>query len=53
MITSIENGNAVTTNSFLLSGTGEDDKKFEDEAIQIDIAHNVAETVAHNQKGQA
>jgi proteasome lid subunit RPN8/RPN11 len=53
IITSVEKGKAVLTNSFLLSGTGEDDKKFEDEAIQIDIAHNAAETVAHNQKGQA
>jgi proteasome lid subunit RPN8/RPN11 len=53
IITSIEQGKAVTTNSFLLSGTGEDNKKFEDEAIQIDIAHSFAETVAHNQKGQA
>ena len=53
VITSIEQGKAVTTNSFLLSGTGEDNKKFEDEAIQIDIAHNVTEAVIHNQKGQA
>jgi proteasome lid subunit RPN8/RPN11 len=53
IITSVEKGRAVLTNSFLLSGTGEDDKRFEDEAIQIDIAHNAAETVAHNQKGQA
>ena len=53
IITSIEQGKAVTTNSFLLSGTGEDNKKFEDEAIQIDIAHNVTEAVIHNQKGQA
>src|SRR5580692_12647882 len=51
IITSIEQGKAVTTNSFLLSGTGEEDKKFEDEPIQIDIAHNVAEVAAHNQKG--
>jgi proteasome lid subunit RPN8/RPN11 len=53
IITSIEQGKAVTTNSFLLSGTGEEDKKFEDEPIQIDIAHNVAEAVASNQKGHA
>jgi proteasome lid subunit RPN8/RPN11 len=53
VITSIEQGKAVTTNSFLLSGTGEDNKKFEDEAIQIDIAHNVTEAAIHNQKGQA
>jgi proteasome lid subunit RPN8/RPN11 len=53
IITSIEQGKAKTTNSFLLSGTAEDNKKFEDEAIQIDIAQNVAETVTHNQKGSA
>jgi len=53
IITSVEQGKAVITNSFLLLGTGEDDKKFEDEAIQIDIAHSAPETMAHNQKGQA
>jgi len=47
IITSIEQGKAK------LSGTAEDNKKFEDEAIQIDIAQNVAETVTHNQKGSA
>jgi proteasome lid subunit RPN8/RPN11 len=51
IITSIEQGKAATTNSFLLRGTGEDDKKFEDEAIQIDIPANVAAPAAHNQKG--
>jgi proteasome lid subunit RPN8/RPN11 len=53
IITSIEKGKASTTNSFLLSGTGEEDKIFEDEAIQIDIAANLATTEAYNQKGQA
>jgi proteasome lid subunit RPN8/RPN11 len=53
VITSVEQGEAQLTNSFLLSGTGEDDKRFEDEAIQIDIAELTAETKAHNQKGQA
>ena len=53
VITSVEQGKAAITNSFLLSGTGEDDKKFEDEAIQIDIAHELAGAVAHNQKGPA
>jgi proteasome lid subunit RPN8/RPN11 len=53
VITSVEKGTAITTNSFLLTGTAEDDKKFEDEAIQIDIAHSSAETMAQNQKGQA
>jgi proteasome lid subunit RPN8/RPN11 len=53
IITSVEKGKAVVTNSFLLSGTGEEDKNFEDEAIQIDIATHAAGTGAHNQKGQA
>jgi len=53
IITSVEQGKAVTTNSFLLSGTAEDNKKFEDEAIQIDIAHHVTDAAAYNQKGQA
>jgi proteasome lid subunit RPN8/RPN11 len=53
IITSVEQGKAITTNSFLLLGTGEDDKKFEDEAIQIDIAHSAAKAAAYNQKGQA
>jgi proteasome lid subunit RPN8/RPN11 len=52
VITSVERGKAATTNSFLLRGTGEDDKKFEDEPIQIDIPANVA-AAAHNQKGSA
>jgi proteasome lid subunit RPN8/RPN11 len=53
IITSIEHGKAATTNSFLLRGTGEDDKKFEDEPIQIDIPANLAATAAQNQKGSA
>jgi proteasome lid subunit RPN8/RPN11 len=51
IITSVEQGKAALTNSFLLSGVSEDDKTFEDEAIQIDIAA-VTESAAHNQKGQ-
>lgn len=38
IITSVDNGKAVLTNSFLLTGTTEEDKKFEDEAIEIEIA---------------
>ena len=30
VITSVEHGKAVLTNSFLLAGTGEEDKRFED-----------------------
>jgi Predicted metal-dependent protease of the PAD1/JAB1 superfamily len=38
IITGVENGKAALTNSFLLTGTTEEDKKFEDEAIEIEIA---------------
>jgi proteasome lid subunit RPN8/RPN11 len=53
IITSVEQGNAALTNSFLLRGTTEENKTFEDEPIQIDIAPNVAEAAAQTQKGQA
>jgi proteasome lid subunit RPN8/RPN11 len=53
LITSVEQGKAALTNSFLLSGTTEEDKTFEDEPIQIDIAPNVAEAATPTQKGQA
>ncbi|MGD0443728.1 MAG: M67 family metallopeptidase [Edaphobacter sp.] len=53
IITSVEQGKAATTNSFLLAGTEEDNKRFEDEPIEIDIANHVAEPVMFNQKGQA
>jgi proteasome lid subunit RPN8/RPN11 len=35
VITSVEAGVAAQTNSFFLAGTGEDDKRFEDEAIHV------------------
>ncbi len=38
VITSVEQGAAKQTNSFLLTGLGEDDKKFEDEQIDITSA---------------
>jgi proteasome lid subunit RPN8/RPN11 len=38
IITSVEKGAAVLTNSFLLTGRNEDDKQFVDESIQIDMA---------------
>ena len=53
IITSVEKGKAALTNSFLLSGSTEEDKTFEDEPIQIDIAPNVAEAATQTQKGQA
>lgn len=49
IITSVEKGKAATTNSFLLSGTEEDNKKFQDEAIEI----MMATTSPENQKGHA
>ena len=49
VITAVERGKAGITNSFLLTGTTEDDKKFEDEAIEIEVAG----TAPHNQKGKA
>jgi proteasome lid subunit RPN8/RPN11 len=48
IITSVEKGAAIITNSFLLTGTGEDDKRFEDESIQIDMATKDAD-----ERGQA
>jgi proteasome lid subunit RPN8/RPN11 len=35
VITSVEQGVAQATNSFLLTGTSEDDKAFEDEAVEV------------------
>jgi proteasome lid subunit RPN8/RPN11 len=35
VITSVEKGNAQQTNSFFLAGTGEEDKRFEDEEISL------------------
>jgi proteasome lid subunit RPN8/RPN11 len=35
VITSVEAGVAAQTNSFFLAGTGEDDKRFEDEEIKV------------------
>jgi proteasome lid subunit RPN8/RPN11 len=37
VITAVEKGEAVITNSFLLTGTAEDNKAFHDEAIEIKI----------------
>jgi proteasome lid subunit RPN8/RPN11 len=36
IITAVANGVAQQTNSFLLTGTNEDDKSFEDETIQVE-----------------
>src|SRR5215471_1341987 len=37
VITAVEKGKAATTNSFLLTGTTEEDKKFVDQAIEIEV----------------
>jgi proteasome lid subunit RPN8/RPN11 len=36
VITAVAQGKAVLTNSFLLTGTGEDDKKYVDQTIELD-----------------
>jgi proteasome lid subunit RPN8/RPN11 len=36
VITSIEKGTAKVTNSFLLAGTGEEDKRFEDQRVMVE-----------------
>jgi proteasome lid subunit RPN8/RPN11 len=35
IITSVEKGRAATTNSFALLGSGEEDKRFEDEQVEV------------------
>ena len=37
VITRVNEGKAVVTNSFLLTGTGEEDKQFIDEAVEIEM----------------
>jgi proteasome lid subunit RPN8/RPN11 len=49
VITSVEQGKAAITNSFLLTGTTEEDKKFADQGIEIDVAS----AQANQQKGKA
>lgn len=38
VITAVAKGKAADTNSFLLSGTSEEDKNFVDQAVSIDVA---------------
>jgi proteasome lid subunit RPN8/RPN11 len=45
VITAVEQGQAKTTNSFLLTGASEEEKRFEDEALEIDVT-GVEENVA-------
>lgn len=50
VITAVERGQAQVTNSFLLRGSGEGDKRFEDEPLELDVtgvAHDEAEAEAH------
>jgi proteasome lid subunit RPN8/RPN11 len=51
MITSVDKGKANITNSFLLTGAGEDDKQFIDEPVEIEMKPQDA--VAMQEKGQA
>ena len=37
VITAVAQGKAAVSNSFLLTGTGEEDKQFIDEAIEIEM----------------
>ena len=47
VITAVDNGKAAITNSFLLTGTTEEDKKFVDQPVEIDVA------LSNQTKGQA
>ena len=56
VITAVEKGKAATTNSFLLTGTSEEDKKFSDQAIEINVQAieiGVEAAPISQQKGQA
>jgi proteasome lid subunit RPN8/RPN11 len=46
VITSVKQGKADLTNSFALTGTSEDDKRFLDEPIEVVAAQNGAEVVS-------
>jgi proteasome lid subunit RPN8/RPN11 len=45
VITSVEKGTAKITNSFLLTGTGEEDKRFEDQRVVVESASVIGATV--------
>ena len=53
VITSVEKGKAAITNSFLLTGTDEDTKKFEDQSIEIEIASSTPGAGESHEKGTA
>jgi len=46
VITAVEKGTARQTNSFLLTGTSEDDKAFEDEPIEVTAAELEANAIS-------
>jgi proteasome lid subunit RPN8/RPN11 len=50
LITSVDGGKAAVTNSFLLIGTSEEDKAFNDEAIEVET---LAAEAATNERGEA
>jgi proteasome lid subunit RPN8/RPN11 len=52
VITSVEKGKAAVTNSFLLTGVGEDDKQFIDEPVEIEVGDAFA-TEMQEERGRA
>jgi proteasome lid subunit RPN8/RPN11 len=51
VITRVDQGKAAVTNSFLLTGTSEEDKKFLDEPVEIEVRESA--TVIAQEKGNA
>ena len=51
VITRVDQGNAAVTNSFLLTGTSEEDKKFLDEPVEIEVRESA--TAIAQEKGNA
>ena len=51
IITRVDNGKASITNSFLLTGTSEEDKQFIDEPIEIEVGESGIEL--QQERGQA
>jgi proteasome lid subunit RPN8/RPN11 len=53
VITAVEKGKSAITNSFLLTGTGEEDKKFVDQAVEITVQAVEIDVATTTPKGQA
>ena len=51
IITRVDQGKAAVTNSFLLTGTSEEDKKFLDEPVEIEVRKSATEL--EQEKGKA